>query len=137
MKKDTKTEKLFKLTTWGVKIITVIFLLIYLIVRISQTSSNNIFLLFIAPAVFFGIFLLYNFLLVHFYKQGFYTSLQAAEFYTKCCERNISLFQDANSKKVEDVYFSVFGTDKYVGEGTLLSHMTEIYDSGRETTEKQ
>ena len=39
-------------------------------------------------------------------------------------------------EKAEDIYFSIFGTDKYLGEGTLISHMTKIYNIGKEIIEK-
>lgn len=137
MRKDKNLEKLFNLTTWGVKIITLILLIVYLRLHVSTTVIGETFLLFIAPTVFFVIFLLYNGLLVHFYKKGFYKSEQAVEFYTKCRERNISLFKDENIEKAKDVYFSIFDTDAYCGEGLLLAHMEEIYNVGKETTEKQ
>lgn len=136
MRKDSKSEKFFNLTTWGVKIITVILFVVCLWIH-SGAERSKVFLPFIAPVIFLAVFLSYNFLSVHFYKKGFYKSEQAAEFYTKCRERNISLFHEENSEKAKDVYFSVFGTDKYAGEGTLLAHMAEIYDLGREITEKQ
>lgn len=93
---------------------------------------DGIFLAFIAPAVFTMIFLIYNSLLIYFHKKGFYTSRQAEEFYKKCREENICIFQEENLEKAKDVYFAIFGTDKYFGEGTLLAHMEKIYDTGRE-----
>ena len=137
MKKDSISEKFFNLMRFGIKIATVILLVVYLRKHASSATMWKTFLSFVAPSIFFVIFLSYNFLLVYFHKKGFYTSWQAAEFYTRCRERNICPFQEENSEKAQDVYFSIFGTDKYSGEGTLLTHMAEIYDFGRKITEKQ
>ena len=136
MRKDNLSEKLFNLTHIGVKVVAVIMLVVYLSLS-TQKNTNKTFLSFVAPAVIFVIFLLYNRLLVHFHKKGSYTSAQAAEFYTKCRERDIYLFQEENIEKAKDVYFSIFGTDKYTGEGTLPAHMERIYNAGMETIEKR
>ena len=135
MRKDNRSEKLFNLTHLCIKIVAVIMLVIYLIVYLK--TKKGIFLSYIGPALFFIIFLLYNRLTVHFHKKGFHTSWQAAEFYAKCREENISLFQEENFEKAASIYFSIFGTEKYLGEGTLSDHMTDIYNAGKEMTEKQ
>lgn len=119
----------------GIIITAVVLLILYLSIYVSR-RDHEMFLAFIAPAVLFIFFLSYNCMLVHFHKIGFYRPWQAAEFYEKCREQNIYDFQEENSKKATDIYFSVFGTDKYTGEGTFLAHMTEIYNIGKETTEK-
>ena len=134
MRNDKKSDKLFNLAHLGIKIVAVILLLVYLGVYLK--SKSGIFLSFVGPAVFFIIFLLYNRLLEQFHKKGFYTSWQAAEFYRKCYKENISVFQEENFEKAADIYFSIFGTDKYLGVGTLPDHMAEIYTAGKEITEK-
>ena len=135
MRKDNQSKMLFNLTHVCIKITAVIMLVIYLTVYLK--TKKGIFLSYIGPALFFTIFLLYNRLTVHFHKKGFYTSWQAAEFYVKCCEENISLFQEENFEKAAGIYFSIFGTDKYSGEGTLSDHMADIYNAGKEMAEKQ
>ena len=135
MRNDKNAEKLFNLAHLGVKIIAVILLVIYLGVYLK--SKSGIFLSFVGPAVFFIIFLLYNRLLVQFHKKGLYTSWQASEFYRKCYEENISVLQEDNFEKAADIYFSIFGTEQYLGIGTLSDHMAEIYAAGKEITEKK
>jgi|GEM_PF-6626335 len=135
MKKDNMPKKLFNLTHLGIKIIAVILLAVYL--KIYAKNKYEFFLSFAVPAVLFIIFLLYNCLLVYFHKKGFYTTAQASEFYEKCREQNISDFHEENLEKVTDIYFSIFGTDKYSGIETFLNHIKEIYNEGKETTEKQ
>ena len=134
MRRGNMAKKLFNLTHLGIKIIAVVLLAIYL--KIYAENKHEIFLSFVVPLVLFVIFLLYNCLLVHFHKKGFYTTVQSAEFYEKCRERNISDFQENNLEKAKDLYFSIFGTDKYIGEKTLDAHMEEIYNTGRKITEK-
>lgn len=134
MRKDNVSNKMFNLTHLGIKIIAVILLAIYL--KIYAENKHEIFLSFAVPAVLFIIFLLYNCLLVYFHKNGFYTTAQASEFYEKCQDHNISDFHEEHLKKAGDVYFSVFGTDKYLGEGTILTHMADIYAAGKKTIEK-
>ena len=136
MKKDSISEKLFKLTHIGVKIIAVILLVVYLWIY-AQKHGNKTFLSFAAPAVFFVVFLLHSFLTVRLHKKGFYTSGQAAEFYAECREQNISQFNEENIEKIKRIYFSIFGTDVYLGEGTLPAHMEEIYNAGKEKAEKR
>lgn len=136
MRKDSRSEKFFKLTHIGIKIVAVILLVVFLLIY-AQKNGGRTFLSFVVPVVFFVVFLLYNFLLTHFHKKGFYTSWQAAEFYAKCCEHNISGFHEETLGKARNIYFSIFGTDKYCGEGTLAAHMEEIYNAGSEKTEKQ
>lgn len=125
------SKKLFDLTHFSIKIITVIMFVVYLSLYVSKYNYDML-LSFVAPAVFFAIFLLYNCLLVHFHKKGFYTPEQAVEFYEKCREQDISGFQEENFEKVDDIYFSIFGTDKYFGEGTLPAHMADIYAAGKQ-----
>lgn len=120
---------------FGIKVIAVIMLVVYLRIFVSKYGHETL-LSFILLAVFFIIFLSYNILLVYFHKKGFYTPEQATEFYTKCCEQNISLIQEENFEKATDIYFSIFGTDKYFGVGTLLTHMLEIYNVGKEITKE-
>ena len=135
MRKDKRLEKFFNLTPAGIIITAVVLLALYLSIYVSR-RNHEMFLAFIAPAVLFTFFLSYNCLLVYFHKIGFYRPWQAAEFYKKCSCQNISIFQDENFEKAKDIYFSVFGTDKYLGEDTLPVHMAEIYDVGRKITEK-
>lgn len=135
MRKDNMSKKLFNLTHLGIKIITVIMFVVYLSLYVSK-YTYNMFLSFVAPAVFFAIFLLYNCLLVHFHKKGFYTPEQAVEFYEKCHKQDISDFQKANFEKADNIYFSIFGTDKYFGDETLFTHMADIYAAGKKITEK-
>ncbi|MBO4699613.1 hypothetical protein J5690_08415 [bacterium] len=137
MRKGNMSNKMFNLTHLGIRIIVVLMFIIYLRMYLVLKFSHDIFFSFIAPVVFFVVFLLYNLLLVHFHKRGFYTAAQAVEFYTKCRERDISLFHEENFEKTIDIYFSVFGTDKYFGEGTILTHMADIYAAGKKITEKQ
>ena len=118
-----------------IPVIAVILLAAYLI--IYSLARKRILFSVIIPSVLSAFFLSYNYLLTYFHKKGVFTHEQAAEFYTKCRERNISLFQDSNIEKAKDIYFSVFGTDKYIGDGTLPAHMEKIYNAGKETTEKQ
>ena len=127
-------KKMFNLTRLGIKIIIVFLLVVYM--RTYLHEEDEIFLSFIAPVIFFIIFLLYNLLLVHFHKMGFYKSWQAVEFYAHCCKQNISIFQEENFDKTTDIYFSIFGTDKYLGEGSFLTHMANIYAAGKKITEK-
>ncbi len=129
MIKGNLSKKLFNLTHLGIKIITVIMFAIYL--REYFRDKSPIFLSFLAPLMFFVISLLYNLLLVHFHKKGFYTPEQAVEFYEKCREQNISLVQEENLEKATDIYFSIFGTDRYIGDGTLIDHMGKIYNAGK------
>lgn len=136
MKKSNILKKFFYFLNFSVVILALILLVVYLMIYTSKYNFNT-FLSFIAPVVFFVIFLLHNCLLVYFHKKGFYTSKQAIEFYTKCCEQNISLVQEENFEKAKDIYFPIFGTDKYLGEGTLSAHMADIYNAGKEITEKQ
>lgn len=135
MRKNNMSKKLFNLTHLGIKIVTIILFVIYLIIYVSK-DDHRIFLSLVAPAVFLAVFLFYDILLVHFHKKGFYTTKQATEFYEKCRERNISDFKEENFEKAEDIYFSVFGTDIYLGEGTLLTHMADIYSVGKKITKK-
>lgn len=107
---------------------------VYLSLYVSKYNYDML-LSFVAPVVFFAIFLLYNRLLVHFHKKGFYTSKQAVEFYEKCHKQDISDFQKENFEKADDIYFSIFGTDKYFGEGTLPAHMADIYAAGKKQPE--
>ncbi len=134
MRKYNKPEKLFNIAHLGAKVVAVIMLIVYLIVYLK--TKKGIFLSFVGPAVFFIIFLLYHRLLVQFHKKGLYTSWQASEFYRKCCEENISVLQEENFEKAADIYFSIFGTEQYLGIGTLSDHMAEIYAAGKEITEK-
>ena len=138
MKEENKLEKMFNLTRFGVKIIAVFLLVVYfgIYAHPKKNDRNEILLWLIAPLVFSIIFLLYNFLLVYFHKKGFYTSEQAAEFYEKCSEENISVVNGESVAKARDIYFSIFGTDKYLCDGTILSHIEEIYNCGKEITEK-
>ena len=132
-----KDNKLFNLMRLGVKIVAVFLLVLYFGIYVyPKNDRNEILLWLIAPLVFSIIFLLYNFLLVYFHKKGFYTSEQAAEFYEKCSEENISVFNEESVAKARDIYFSIFGTDKYLCDGTILSHIEEIYNCGKEITEK-
>lgn len=135
MKKDNRQEKLFTLTHLCIKIAAVIMLVVYLTVYLK--TKTGVFLSYTGPALFFIIFLLYNRLTVHFHKKGFFTSWQAAEFYARCHKENIFIFQEENFEKAAGIYFSIFGTDKYLGAGTLPDHMADIYNAGKETTEKQ
>ena len=137
MRKDNMPKKLFNLTHLGIKIIAVLMFVVYLRVYLVSKLFTYERLLSFAPIVFLIVFLLYNNLLVNFHKKGGYTSKQAVEFYEKCREQNISDFQKENFEKAGDIYFSVFGTDKYLGDGTILNHMEEIYNAGKEITEKQ
>ena len=134
MKKDNLLKKLFNLSHFGIKIITVVLSVLYLIVYLK--TKKGIFLSYVGPAVFFTVFVSYNCLLTCFHKKGLYTSRQAAEFYRKCREDDVSFINDKNFKKAEAIYFSIFGTNKYFGAGTFPAHMEKIYNAGRETTEK-
>lgn len=131
MTKDGMSKKIFNLTHLGIKIVAGILLAIFLIFK-----SRGWILPFIVCTVFLIIFISYNRLLVYFHKKGFYTSLQAAEFYKKCREQKIPPFQGENFEKAKDVYFLIFETDIYSGEGSLLDHMENIYNIGKEITEK-
>lgn len=135
MRKDNRLNKFFNFIHFSITIVALILLALYLKIYISP-GENKLFLLFIAPSVLFIFFLSYNCLLVHFHKKGLYTSGQASEFYEKCRDRNISDFKEENFEKVSDIYFSVLGTDKYTGEGTIFTHMAEIYNIGKEIAEK-
>ena len=137
MKKDELSKKLFDLTHFSIRIVAVLLFVVYLRAYVVTKFSNKMFFSFVVPAVFFAIFLSYNFLLVHFHKKGFYTSKQAVEFYEKCRKQEISDFQEANLEKADDIYFSIFGTDKYSGEETLSAHMADIYAAGKKITEKR
>ena len=137
MRKDNMSKKLFDLTHFGIKIVAVLLFVVYLRVYVVTKFSDRMFFSFIVPAVFFAIFFSYNFLLVHFHKKGFYTSKQAVEFYEKCRKQDISGFQEENFEKADDIYFSIFGTDKYLGEETLSAHMADIYAAGKKITEKR
>lgn len=130
------SKKLFNLTHFSIKIIAVLMFVVYLRAYIVTKFSYKMFFSFIVPAVFFAVFLFYNRLLVHFHKKGFYTTAQAVEFYEKCRDRNISDFNEGNLEKADDIYFSVFGTDKYLGDRTILAHMADIYAAGKKITEK-
>lgn len=127
-------KKLFDLTHLGIRIITVTMFAVYL--KIYAENEYKMLLSFGVPIIFFVFFLLYNQVLVHFHKHGFYTLEQAAEFYEKCLEQDISDFQEENLDKATDIYFSIFGTDKYLGDGTILAHMADIYAAGKKITEK-
>ena len=135
MRKGNMLKKLFNLTYLGIKMIALVLVVVYLIIYLH--NKDEMFLSFIAPLIFFIIFLLYNLLLVHFHKKGFYRPWQATDFYTKCSEQNLSIFQEENFEKAKDIYFSVLGTDVYLGKETFLTHMEEIYNAGRKITEKQ
>ena len=137
MRKDKKLEKFFSLTRFSVVIIAVVLLVVYLIMFSLSRNRYKIFFSFIIPAVFFTIFFAYNCLLTYFHKKGAFTLEQAAEFYRKCSQSGIVFSGDTNMEKAKDIYFSVFGTDKYLGENTLLSHMVKIYNAGKEIAEKQ
>ena len=93
MKKDNSSEKLFKLTHLGIKIVAGTLLAVYLILK----SRGGMLLPFIVCTVFLIIFISYNRLLVYFHKKGLYTSWQAAEFYKKCRE----LCYDRKTKQME------------------------------------
>ena len=130
MRKDNMSKKLFHLTHFTIKIVAVIMFVVYLSLYVSKYNYDML-LSFVAPIVFFAIFLLYNRLLVHFHKKGFYTPEQAVEFYEKCREQDIAGFQEENLDKATDIYFSIFGTDKYLGAETLPAHMADIYAAGK------
>ena len=105
MKKD---KKLFNLTRFGVKIIAVFLLVLYFGTYVyPKNDRKEILLWLIAPLVFSIIFLSYNFLLVYFHKKGFYTSEQAAEFYEKCSEENISVVNGESVAKARDILFNL------------------------------
>lgn len=135
MRKGNMTKKMFNFTHFIIKIVVVVMFVVYLSLYVSK-YDYNMFLSFVAPVVFFAVFLFYNRLLVHFHKKGFYTPAQASEFYEKCRERNISDFKEENFEKAGDIYFSVFGTDKYSGDGTIFTRMEEIYNAGKKITGK-
>lgn len=120
------------MTHLSIKIIAGTLLAVFLVLK----SRSGILLPFIVSIVFLIIFISYNCLLVYFHKKGLYTSLQAAEFYKKCREQNILSFKDENIEKAKDVYFSVFETDIYSGEGSLADHMANVYNTGKEIIEK-
>jgi hypothetical protein len=134
MKKGNMMKKLFDLSHLGIKIIAVFLLVVYLSMYVLKKYRDEMFLS-VYPFAFFIFFLSYNFLLVYFHKMGFYTSKQAVKFYEKCREQNISLVEE-NLDKATDIYFLIFGTDKYLGVGTFLVHMEEIYNAGMEISEK-
>ena len=127
-----KDNKLFNLTHLGVKIVAGTLLAVFLVLK----SRGGMLLPFIIWTVFLIIFISYNRLLVYFHKKGLYTSWQAVEFYKKCREQNILSFKDENFEKAKDIYFLIFETDIYSGEGSLADHMANLYNTGKEITEK-
>ena len=136
MKEYKRTQQIFNMLHRSIIIVAIIILLIFFIMYSHIYNYDAAIFSYVVPLFFLIFFLSYNSLLVHFHKKGFYTFGQAVEFYEKCRELNISLFQEENLEKSKDVYFSIFGTDEYLGNENLLVHLEEIYNVGRKITEK-
>jgi len=120
-------------------IISIALLIWYLYIYAPQVGPiyKKFVLAYIVPICFFTFFFSYNCMLTYFHKKGAFTSEQAMDFYRICSKSGIFFVGDTDMEKAKDIYFSIFGTDKYLGEGTLLSHMTDVYNVGKEITEKQ
>lgn len=115
----------------------IILLIVYLIIYTHYYPGKKIFFAYGVPLFLFTFFFLYNCLLTYFHKKGAFTSEQAMDFYRICSKSGIFFGGDTDMEKAKDIYFSIFGTDKYLGDGTLLSHMTDVYNTGKKITEKQ
>ena len=139
MKEDKKIEQIFNRLYGSTIIVSIVLLLGFLaIYSLTETdySPKKFVFAYVIPIFLFTFFFSYNYLLTYCYKKGAFKSKQAIEFYRMCNKSGISFLGDTNMEKAEDIYFSIFGTDKYLGEGTLISHMTKIYNIGKEIIEK-
>lgn len=137
MKEDKKIKQIFNMLYRSTIIVAIVLLIGYLAVYTHYYPGKKIFFAYGVPLFLFALFFSYNCLLTYFHKKGVFTSEQATDFYRMCNESGISFSGDTDMEKAEDIYFAIFGTDKYKGEGTLLSHMADIYNAGKEITEKQ
>lgn len=137
MKKDRRIKRIFALLHKSIIVVAVILLIGFMVLYSHMYSYDAAIFSYIVPFSLFIFFLSYNCLLTYFHKKGAFTPEQASEFYVMCNDAGIFFPDDVNMKKAEDIYFIIFGTDKYTGDGTLLNHMADIYNSGKEITEKQ
>lgn len=137
MKEDKRIKRIFCLLHKSVIVVSIIILLGFFVLYSHMYSYDAAIFSYILPFSLFIFFLSYNCLLTYFHKKGAFTSEQAAEFYIMCNDAGIFFPDDTDMEKAKDIYFVIFGTDKYSGVGALLNHMADIYNSGKETTEKQ
>ena len=137
MKEDKRIKRIFGLLHKSIIFVSIIILLGFFVLYSHMYSYDAAIFSYILSLSLFIFFLSYNCLLTHFHKKRAFTSEQASEFYIMCNDAGIFFPDDTNKEKAEDIYFVIFGTDKYTGDGTLLEHMVDIYNSGKETTEKQ
>ena len=137
MKEDKRINRIFDLLHKSIIIVSIIILFGFFVIYSHMFSYDAAIFTYIVPLSLFVFFLSYNSLLTYFHKKGTFTSEQATEFYIMCNDAGIVFSENTNIEKAQDIYFVIFGTDKYTGEGTLLNHMADIYNFGMEITEKQ
>ena len=137
MKEDRRINRIFGLLHKSIIVVSIIILLGFFVLYSHMYSYDAAIFTYIVPLSLFIFFLSYNCLLTYFHKKGAFTSEQATEFYIMCNNAGIVFSENTNIEKAQDIYFVIFGTDRYTGERTLLNHMADIYNSGRKIIEKQ
>ena len=124
--------------TLTVLIIVFVLLFIYYLylITVPLGPKNPITMIFFPILFLVYVFLTFNFNLSSI-KKGYFSKNQALKFYKSCQDLKINKPSKINQKDCEEVYLTVFGTKEYTGNGDLLTHMTKVYNSGRELSKKQ